>query len=651
MAIIKKTTTPANPVSRSEDNKPSVGSMGDSNKSEVSTTREAEAKRKRARTLAKQQQAAERIAAATTELASGIYEAASASEQLKRASDQIATGAEAASGAAEESLAAFNLVGTAISLQLQNADISQVKGEAAQILVAKTAVEVASLVSNVSVAAKRQAHTVEMVVELEKQAANIGGIVKAIARIADQTNLLALNAAIEAARAGQHGKGFAVVADEVRTLAETSEKSAQQIQELVGQIQQDVQVIAEGINASSKTIEGEIENGKTITTRLEQIRIDVIDIVAGIREIAVGASESNVAAQQALKGTEAIAAAAEQQATAAIASAKVVSEQSRALAESEQAAQNLSELAEDLKNSTDVAKSAEDVASTAEQLSSGVMEINRSGSQLMVLIEDIRKSAQTQAAATEEASSAINEIEKALDVAQTLATVGGEKVGAIKSLLDVNKTNLDSLITGISMSADATQESIKQIKDLELVSRRIDKIVDAISTVSIQTNMLAVNGSIEAARAGEFGKGFVVVATDIRNLAHDSAENADRIKDLVKEVQDQIGIVGRDLEEIRISAQVEVEKAKAITENLVSIETDISMVETGTSEILTASNDIATAIGQVKIGVEQISAAAQEAEKSAAEAAAAATQQSQGAKELASAIEEIASLADELQSA
>ncbi len=180
---------------------------------------------------------------------------------------------------------------------------------------AKTVAEVAGMVSNVSnvsVAAQRQATTVEMVVELEKQAANIGGIVKAIARIADQTNLLALNAAIEAARAGQHGKGFAVVADEVRTLAETSEKSAQQIQELVGQIQQEVKVIADGINASSKTIEGEIENGKTITLQLEQIRVDAIDIVAGIREIATGASQSNIAAQQALRGTEAIAAATQQ---------------------------------------------------------------------------------------------------------------------------------------------------------------------------------------------------------------------------------------------------------------------------------------------------------------------------------------------------
>jgi methyl-accepting chemotaxis protein len=163
--------------------------------------------------------------------------------------------------------------------------------------------------------------------------------------------------------------------------------------------------------------------------------------------------------------------------------------------------------------------------------------------------------------------------------------------------------------------------------------------------------MLAVNGSIEAARAGEFGKGFVVVATDIRNLAHDSAENADRIKDLVKAVQDQIGMVGRDLDEIVATAISEVEKAKTSTANLITIETDIAVVETGSKEILAAANEIAAAIGQVKKGIEQISAAAQEADKAATESAAAAKQQSQGAEELAAAIEEIASLADELQSA
>jgi len=620
-------------------------------KTSAVTARDAEAQRKKARTLAKQQQAAERIAAATGQLSAGINEAASAAEELKRSTDQIAAGAGEASGAAQESLAAFKQVGVAIGRQLQFADISQNKAEGTQALVARTSVDITQMVTTVGLTAQRQAASVKLVAELEKQAANIGDIIKAVVRIADQTNLLALNAAIEAARAGKHGKGFAVVADEVRTLAETSEKSAKQISDLVGQIQQEVQGIAEGIGNSAKTVEGEVENGKAITVQLEQIRLDVIEIVKGVSEIATGASQSSVAAEQALKGSEAIAAAAEEQSAAAEESGKTVAEQTLALAQCEQTAQNLTELTEDLKNSTDVAKSAEEVASAAEELSSAVSEINRSGAQIMSAIEQIRKGAEVQSAASEEAAAATGQIEKGVEIAQLRATGSGEKILAIKGLLGVNKTSIDALIAGISSAAEASRESIKQIKALELVSRRIDKIVDAITTVSIQTNMLAVNGSIEAARAGEFGKGFVVVATDIRNLAHDSAENADRIKDLVKAVQDQIALVGRDLEEIVATAQGEVEKAKVSAGNLQLIETDIAVVEDGAKEILAASTEIAAAVAQVKKGIEQISAAAQEADKAATEAAAAAKQQSQGAEELAAAIEEIASLADELQSA
>jgi hypothetical protein len=66
--------------------------------------------------------------------------------------------------------------------------------------------------------------------------------------------------------------------------------------------------------------------------------------------------------------------------------------------------------------------------------------------------------------------------------------------------------------------------------------------------VTVQTNMLAVNGNVEAARAGEYGRGFSVVAGDIRSLSNESSENADRIKDLVRQVQAQITRVAGDIE-------------------------------------------------------------------------------------------------------
>jgi methyl-accepting chemotaxis protein len=279
-----------------------------------------------------------------------------------------------------------------------------------------------------------------------------------------------------------------------------------------------------------------------------------------------------------------------------------------------------------------------------------VQEINRAASEIMNAIEQIRLGSQTAAAATEESSAAINQIERGLEVSQERANTSKEQVQSIRSLLKSNKTSVDELIGGISASVVDTNNSITQIRDLEQVSRKIDKIVEAISLVSIQTNMLAVNGSIEAARAGEYGKGFVVVATDIRNLARDSADNADRIKDLVKSVQDQIFKVGTGLEDIVKSAIEETARAKISTENLAKIESDVLDVEQSSEIILTASADISAAILQVKKGSEQISSASQEAEKASEEASSAAEQQSTGANELAEAIEEIASLADELQS-
>ena len=196
------------------------------------------------------------------------------------------------------------------------------------------------------------------------------------------------------------------------------------------------------------------------------------------------------------------------------------------------------------------------------------------------------------------------------------------------------------------------KKSREQMTALEQISRRIDKIVDAITTVSIQTNMLAVNGSVEAARAGEFGKGFAVVSTDIRNLARDSAENADRIKDTVKAIQDQIGAVRRDLEEIGNAAATEVEKNKVISAPISkSSRADVMVVLNGNKEILEGADEILRMDKEVQTGVEQIAAAAQQTTRATGEAGVAAKQQSKGAEELAAAIEEIASLADELQAA
>lgn len=591
-----------------------------------------EESRRKARTFAKQQKAAERIAAATTQLASGVAEASSAAEELRKAMEQIAAGAEEAAGASEQSQRAVTTVSEVIGTARTEAETSRQKSEALQGLIAGVSQQIRLSVGSIATAAERQAASVTLIVELERQAANIGDIVRAVARIADQTNLLALNAAIEAARAGQHGKGFAVVADEVRTLAETSERSAQEIQALIGRIQEDVKVIAEGINRAAEGARQEVARGETITAQLEAVRQAMVEIMRGAETIARVAVESEKAVVEAQKGSELIAAAAEEQSSACQQSLKTIEQQTTALGESEQAATELATLADELKNATDVGKSAEEVASAAEELSSAVEEINRAAAQITTALDQIDRGAQQQTAAAQQSAAAIAQIEKGALLAQDSARDALEKGGLITSQLQENRAAVDGLVAGVGNALAETDRSREQINALEQVSRKIDKIVDAITTVAIQTNMLAVNGSIEAARAGEFGKGFMVVSTDIRNLARDSSENAERIKDLVKAIQDQIVVVRRDLEAISAAAAAEVEKNRAITRNLETTADDMGVVLDGNRQILQGADLIIRNVEEAKRGVDQIATAARQGGQAVNEAQQAAREQANGAE-------------------
>lgn len=529
------------------------------------------------------------------------------------------------------------------------AEVSRDRIEGLQLLLSETGAQIQASVDAVETNAARQLNSVEVIATLEKQAADIGEITRVVAEISDQTNLLALNAAIEAARAGDHGRGFSVVADEVRLLAEASEKSAHDIQSLAEKVADGVRTVAERIRAAATTAASGAAAGSNVVRVLDAIRGDMRVLSGGGQAILIASVEVETAIRETQGSAQQIASAAEEQAAAAAEVQRAVQQQSEALEQSREAARTLAKIAEELQTSARIVNSAQEVGSAAEELSSTVQELSSAAGEILAAIDQISRGAQVQASATQEASTAIAQIEDASIGAQRNAAQVVERTREIGTQLQDARKTIERMTANVGAALGEVKSVLGLIAALEDTSRRIDKIVETIGLIAVQTTMLAVSGSIEAARAGDFGRGFATVSGDIRALARDASENSGRIRDLAQTIRDQTQLVRRELEQIVMVAENDMKKNVQIVQRLGTVETDVELILNGAATILAGADTTLGAVRDVRNGSQQIAAAAEQAGAAAGQAAAAARQQARGAEDLAAAIEEIASLADELQ--
>src|SRR5690606_39846410 len=129
------------------------------------------------------------------------------------------------------------------------------------------------------------------------------------------------------------------------------------------------------------------------------------------------------------------------------------------------------------------------------------------------------KPAKTQIPATEMTSAETEQSENSESLVQQNASLASQSVEKLDTALKEGRQAMTTLISGVAQALQGTQAGLATLKRVESVGRRIEKIVESIALVAVQSSMLAVSGAVEAARAGEAGRGFAVVSNAISGLA------------------------------------------------------------------------------------------------------------------------------------
>tara|TARA_B100001059_G_C17826677_1_gene581839 strand:- start:844 stop:2862 length:2019 start_codon:yes stop_codon:yes gene_type:complete len=186
----------------------------------------------------------------------------------------------------ERALLVVTIAGDAEKSALSGAERSSQAGEV-----------VLNVITDVKQLSEEMSNSMEAVNHLADNSTNISSILGTIKGIAEQTNLLALNAAIEAARAGEQGRGFAVVADEVRTLASRTQGSAEEIDSLIKEVQQNIQRAVDTMEVNRTMVNKTVESSGLVGEALESIQGSMQDIQVKTLEIVSSSSSQKDAAK------------------------------------------------------------------------------------------------------------------------------------------------------------------------------------------------------------------------------------------------------------------------------------------------------------------------------------------------------------------
>jgi methyl-accepting chemotaxis protein len=287
------------------------------------------------------------------------------------------------------------------------------------------------------------------------------------------------------------------------------------------------------------------------------------------------------------------------------------------------------------------------VSTTIQQVSRGINQESESVTrtsasveQMSRAIEGVAKGAQEQSKAAEKAVQVTSQISAAIQQVAQSSTAVTQESSKAANIANVGSNKVTDTIRVMDAIREKVGYSAEKVAQMGHHSDQITVIVETIEDIASQTNLLALNAAIEAARAGEHGKGFAVVADEVRKLAERSSASTRQIAEIIKEVQRAVNEAVAAMQDGTKEVEHGVTQASEAGSALENILNSVNAVSEQSSQAAAAAQEMNALATELVAAVDTVSAVIEEN-------TAATEEMASGTSEVTQAIENIASVSEE----